>query len=121
MAPGIITTPPEPAHVLSSKRDNNNAPRDIFPDGLRTSGQTEPNYDLLHPYEQFPRHISGPTVWRREDFVNSPEKWVHVFQADEIEELGTAADEFIARKIPLTGISRVGDARLLAWDSAHHQ
>jgi len=86
---------------------NEHAPRSIFPDGIRTSGQHPPLYDALKPYEEFPKEISGPTVWRKEDYVNKPEQWIHHFTASEIQELSDAADQFIERGTPLTGISKV--------------
>ena len=107
MAPGILAAAsPEPAHLLGAKRTTNDAPREIFPDGIRTSGQLDPIYDLLQPYESFPSHIEGPTVWTRDQFEGKPEKWVHRFTPEEIDELGEACDQFIADGIPLTGISK---------------
>jgi hypothetical protein len=82
-------------------------PLDVFPDGLRTTGQHPPLYDLIAPFEKFPKEISGPTVWKAEDYREHPEKWTHRFSADEIAELSATADEFLAKKIPLTGISKV--------------
>ena len=98
MAPSILARPSEAPHTLISKRDNNNnAPRDVFPDGIRTSGQLDPEYSLLQPYESFPEHIEGPTAWKREDYADQPKKWVHRFTDEEIEELGKAryADEVL--------------------------
>lgn len=86
---------------------NELAPRSIFPDGIRTSGQHPPLYDVLKPYEEFPKEIAGPTVWKKEDYVDKPEAWVHRFTKEEIQELSEAADQFIERGIPLTGISKV--------------
>ena len=37
-------------------------PPDIFPDGLKTTGQHPPLYDELHPYEKFPKEITGRTL-----------------------------------------------------------
>ncbi|TID14327.1 hypothetical protein E2P81_ATG09206 [Venturia nashicola] len=85
---------------------NELARRSIFPDGIRTSGQHPPLYNLLQPYDQFPKEITGPTLWKKEDFVDKPEAWVHRFTKEEIEELSQAADQFIERGIPLTGISK---------------
>lgn len=117
MAPGLLTTEaPEAPHLLGSKlhkRDNNNAPKNIFPDGIRTSGQHDPVYDLLQPYEAFPKEITGPTVWTTEQYRHSPETWTHRFTAEEVEELGKTSDEFIQAGIPLTGISQVRRSRKL--------
>lgn len=110
MAPGLIETQPLAPHTFSTKVDridNDNAPRSIFPDGIRTSGQHPPLYDQLKPFSEFPKHIDGPTVWRREDYQDNPERWTHVFTEEEKKELGEAADRFIAAGTPLTGISQV--------------
>lgn len=106
MAPGILTdeAPPVlPTKVLS----NEDAPRNIFPDGIRTSGQHPPLYDALKPYSEFPKEITGPTVWTKEEFESRPEAWTHPFTDEEIADLGRAADAFIASGTPLTGISKV--------------
>ncbi|KAL4895136.1 hypothetical protein BDV59DRAFT_160278 [Aspergillus ambiguus] len=82
------------------------APVHIFPDGLKTTGQHPPLYNELRPFDKFPKHISGPTVWKAEEYRDAPEKWTHRFTAEEIEELSTTADNFLKNKIPLTGISK---------------
>lgn len=79
----------------------------VFPDGIKTSGQHPPIDSLIRPYSEFPKVISGKTVWKAEDYQNNPERWVRHFTEDDIEELSIAADRFIAEKIPLTGISKV--------------
>ena len=79
----------------------------LFPDGIKTSGQHPPLYDKLHSYDDFPEEISGPTVWRSEDYISNPERWVHDFDLEEIAELSNAADKFIAAATPLTGITKV--------------
>ncbi|KAF3480360.1 TfdA family oxidoreductase [Arthroderma uncinatum] len=80
--------------------------RDIFPDGLKTTGQQPPLYDQIKPFSEFPKHITGPTVWKAEDFSNNPEKWTHRFTAEECAEMSAAADDFVASGIPLTAISK---------------
>lgn len=79
----------------------------VFPDGLKTTGQNPPIPSELRPFSAFPRRIKGPTVWRSEDYRDAPERWTHPFTPAEIEELGRAADAFIASGTPLTGITRV--------------
>ena len=107
MAPGVLVNDaPEAPHILSSKRVNNNVPKDIFPDGIRTSGQHPPIYEKLKTYEEFPKEITGPTVWKPEDYQHNPERWVHWFTEEEKAELGAATDAFMASDIPLTGISK---------------
>ena len=106
MAPGIITPPPESVAVSNTKLSDSNAPREIFPDGIRTSGQHEPAYSLLHPYSSFPDQITETTAWKPDDFTGKSDKWVHRFTTEEIEELGQAADRFLESRTPLTGISK---------------
>jgi hypothetical protein len=107
MAPSsILDTQPTPPHQLSSPAQRT-VDRKIFPDGIRTSGQHPPLYDLLKPYSDFPKQITGETVWKAEDYTHNPERWVHVFNEEEIAELSNAADKFLAEKTPLTGISNV--------------
>lgn len=105
MAPGAIIDQASHAATLRSK--NHDAPRDIFPDGIRTSGQHPPVYEELKPFSEFPQEITGGTVWRKEDYENNPEKWVHPFTDEEVQELSDTADRFIEQGIPLTGISKV--------------
>ncbi|BCS04666.1 TauD/TfdA family dioxygenase [Aspergillus luchuensis] len=81
-------------------------PLDVFPDGLKTTGQHPPLYEHIHPFDKFPKEITGPTVWKPEDYSNNPEKWTHRFTEEEIEELSAAADGFLEAKIPMTGISK---------------
>lgn len=110
MAPGLVSPLAPASSSLTKRRDNNHALRDIFPDGIRTSGQLEPVFSLLKPYEDFPSCVEGATVWTRDDYVNNPEKWVHRFTNEETDELSKASDNFIAAGLPLTGISKVGRA-----------
>lgn len=111
MAPALTDALPTAPHNLAS-----NAPRDIFPDGLKTTGQHPPLYDHIVPFDSFPREITGPTVWKAEDYRENPEKWTHRFTEEQIEELSVAADAFLASKTPLTGISKV---RFTAKPGAH--
>jgi hypothetical protein len=106
MAPSLLDTQPTAPHQLSGPAQTI-VDRKIFPDGIKTSGQHPPLYDLLRPYSDFPKNIIGETVWKAEDYSNNPERWVHVLNDDEVNELGSAADKFLADKTPLTGISKV--------------
>lgn len=83
------------------------APKSMFPDGIKTSGQHPPLYNELRPYQNFPDQIAGPTLWKPENYKNNPERWTHWFTDDEIAELSEAADDFRDAEIPLTGISKV--------------
>jgi hypothetical protein len=113
MAPGALVEQNNlDGAFAQGKFRNDDAPRDLFPDGIRTSGQHPPLYDVLRPYAEFPKEIEGPTVWRREDYVDHPDRWTHRFTPEEVEELGAEADKFIASGTPLTGISKVSAASL---------
>ncbi|KAL5120345.1 hypothetical protein ACEQ8H_001635 [Pleosporales sp. CAS-2024a] len=106
MAPALTASAPTAPHELSSKLANNNAPKNIFPDGIKTSGQHAPLYDQLRPYSEFPKEITGSTAWDREEYKSNPERWTHPFSDEEIEEIGAAADSFLASGTPLTGITQ---------------
>lgn len=104
MAPGALID--ESSQLPAFTVKNSEAPRSIFPDGIRTSGQHPPLYDALKPYSEFPKEITGRTLWKRDDYVHNPERWTHPFTDDEVQELSEAADQFIASGTPLTGISK---------------
>ncbi|KAK3701505.1 hypothetical protein LTR37_015479 [Vermiconidia calcicola] len=107
MAPGVLLDDRADApHTLSTKRFNTDAPKDVFPDGIKTSGQHPPIYEKLRSYQDFPKEITGPTVWKPEDYQNSPERWVHWFTEEEKEELGAAADAYMESGAPLTGLTK---------------
>lgn len=81
-----------------------------FPDGIKTTGQQPPLYELLRPYSDFPKRIADKTVWQRENYLGSPEmerQWKHPLTKEEIDELSFAADRFLASGRPLTGLSKV--------------
>jgi hypothetical protein len=107
MTPSLLDIQPTAPHELSSK--DTQVDRKIFPDGIKTSGQHPPIYDLLRPYSDFPKEITGETVWKAEDYADNPERWVHVLNDQEANELSRAADKFIANGTPLTGISKVSE------------
>ena len=107
MAPALATTTSTPPHELATHlTENPIVPRNIFPDGIRTSGQHEPLYELLHPYSHFPKLITGPTVWSKANYLDHSERWTHYFSEAEIQEISDAADQFVASKTPLTGITK---------------
>ncbi|KAF4980919.1 hypothetical protein FZEAL_3176 [Fusarium zealandicum] len=80
--------------------------RHVFPDGFKTSGQHEPIYSCIQPYEKFPKEISGQTAWKPEDYSESSSRWIHAFNEEEISEIGAAADKFIEFGLPLTAITK---------------
>ncbi|KAI1916164.1 hypothetical protein LOZ12_001195 [Ophidiomyces ophidiicola] len=95
---------------------------DLFPDGLKTTGQHPPIYEQVKPFSEFPKEITGPTVWEAADYKDCPEKWVHWFTEEELAELSATADAFMASGTPLTGISKTHFAlpKFSAFLSALH-
>ena len=99
MAPAAIDT----SNIFTYE----NPSKKLFPDGIKTSGQFDPDYDLLKPYSDFPTEIAGPTVWKANEYAKNPERWTHYFSEEELKELSDTADAFMASETPLTGICKV--------------
>lgn len=114
MAPSILDAPLAIPNLLSNA-SLKDVKRATFPDGIKTSGQHPPLYGALRPYSQFPTEITGPTVWKAEDYVNNPERWVHRFSDEEIQELSVAADKFIADGVSIIHISQVRSCITMRW------
>ncbi|KAI1343859.1 hypothetical protein F5Y15DRAFT_180477 [Xylariaceae sp. FL0016] len=107
MAPGALDAQlPADLSVHALKTKAKEIDRSVFPDGLKTTGQQPPLYDLVYPYSAFPKRIEGPTVWKAEDYANNPERWVHQFSGSELDEISRTADSFIQLGLPITGISK---------------
>jgi len=104
MAPGALLQ--DEIHHSYRPGKNTSVSKEIFPDGIRTSGQHPPLYEKLRPYSDFPKQITGPTVWKKEDYINNPEPWTRPLTDEEIAELSDTADRFIESGTPLTGISQ---------------
>ena len=119
MAPSLLETQPQAPHSLTSPSQKP-VDRKVFPDGIKTSGQHPPLYDLIRNHSDFPKEIKGETVWKAEDYTNNPERWVHVFNNEEIAELSATADKFLADKTPLTGISKVSGSRAVETNLSSH-
>ncbi|KAF2122521.1 taurine catabolism dioxygenase-like protein TauD [Lophiotrema nucula] len=105
MAPALTTSPPTPPHQLAPFQ-NHKAPRSIYPDGIKTSGQHPPVPSQLRPYSDFPQEISGPTVWNADEYKNNAERWTHVLSDEENAEISAAADAFLQSGTQLTGITK---------------
>lgn len=74
---------------------------------ILTSGQHDPLYDVLAPYEAYPKEITGRSLWKAEDFRKSPESWTYWWTPEQLEALSKTADEFLAAKRSLTTITKV--------------
>ncbi len=106
MAPGVLVDDTTHETQRPRKSRNDEAPRSVFPDGIRTSGQHLLLRGVEGHIQSSPGRSPGRPCGRREDYVNNPERWVHVLTEDEVQELGDVSDAFIASGIPLTGISK---------------
>ncbi|KPI45647.1 uncharacterized protein AB675_938 [Cyphellophora attinorum] len=106
MAPAIVESAPTSA-APTSKNSSTGVDTAVFPDGIKTSGQLEPIYSLLEPYSKFPKQIptSAPTYWESSDYASNPSLWQHPFSPEELASLSSAADDFIAKDLPITGIN----------------
>lgn len=79
-----------------------------------TSGQHEPIPDLIAPYESFPKVIIGPTVWKREEFLEDTSRWQHRWTSEQIAELEKSYDAFVASGLDLPSINKVSSIHLFA-------
>lgn len=75
-----------------------------------TSGQIEPNHDTLQPYANFPKEVTGPTVWKGSDFASNPELWKRQWTPKLVRDLEDAYDQWAATGLSLPEISRVSVA-----------
>lgn len=102
MAPSVSVLPaaqPPHEHIASLKAATNMRKK-------LTSGQWDQLPESITPYEQYPKEVTGRTVWRQEDYANSPERWVHWWTADQLAQIEAAALAFEQAGISLTDISK---------------
>jgi hypothetical protein len=113
MSPTLVQTPIDYSHLPKTefRTKLEKKPKSAsFPDGIKTTGQQPPLYEEVRPYSDFPKNITGLTAWTKDDFSGSPEKealWKHPFTEQELEELSTAAEQYLASGRSLTEMSKV--------------
>lgn len=71
-----------------------------------SAGQHEPVLAQIQPFAAFPKVITGPTVWKSEDFKDALERWQRTWSPAQIADLESAYDRFEATGLPLTAITR---------------
>ncbi|WWC70478.1 uncharacterized protein I206_104429 [Kwoniella pini CBS 10737] len=71
-----------------------------------TSGQHEPVESLVQAYSSFPREVTGPTVWRREEYIDHPDLWKKTWTAEQIKDLETSYEGFLKTGLDLPQITR---------------
>jgi hypothetical protein len=69
-----------------------------------SSGQREPEYDLLVPYDDLPEEIKGPTVWTKEELEITPERWLRRFSDEEVEYIEKAIHQVEFKGLELAQI-----------------
>ncbi|KAJ4362455.1 hypothetical protein N0V83_010548 [Neocucurbitaria cava] len=71
-----------------------------------SSGQREPEYNLLVPYEEMPEVITGPTAWTKEELEASHERWLRPFTEVEVDQIEQAIHQVESRQLQLAEIDR---------------
>lgn len=71
-----------------------------------SSGQREPEYHLLAPFDAMPEQITGPTVWTKEDLESEPDRWLRTFSEDEIRQVEQAIQQVESRNLQLSEVHR---------------
>jgi hypothetical protein len=69
-----------------------------------SSGQREPEYDLLVPYDDLPEEMTGPTVWTKEELEITPERWLRQFSNEEVEYIEKAIHQVESKGLELAQI-----------------
>ncbi len=69
-----------------------------------TSGQHDADPALLQPYANFPKEITGRTVWTKEQYEG---EWKRTWPAELVGDLEDAYEAFERTGLPLTAITRV--------------
>ncbi|KAF4932447.1 Taurine hydroxylase-like protein SAT17 [Colletotrichum fructicola] len=71
-----------------------------------SSGQREPEYDLLEPYESMPEAIVGRTVWTKEDLEADSSRWLRVFSPDEVTHIESAVHDIEKNNLQLSEVDK---------------
>lgn len=109
MAPVAVTLAPLAPHVVprrSVKHVTTPSVASSHRPKVLTSGQLEPDHNLIQPYSAFPKEITGPTVWTKEQFENDHGLWKRRWTEEQIELLEDAYANFEATGLGLPEITR---------------
>jgi hypothetical protein len=74
-----------------------------------TSGQHDADPALLQPYANFPKEITGGTVWTKEQYEG---EWKRTWPEELVGDLERAYEAFERTGLPLTAINRVSARRV---------
>ncbi|KAL8290252.1 hypothetical protein RQP46_003191 [Phenoliferia psychrophenolica] len=64
----------------------------------------KPDHDPLP--DGFPAKAVGTHVWEGAELAKTPERWLHVFTAAEVEEVQAAVDHFLSLRLPFSAVSQ---------------
>ncbi|KAK0368050.1 taurine catabolism dioxygenase TauD [Colletotrichum limetticola] len=70
------------------------------------SGQREPDYDLLQPFETMPEEISGSTVWVKEELSQNTGRWLYHFTEDQVKHVIAAVRDIENRGFQLSEVDK---------------
>ncbi|WVW83551.1 hypothetical protein I302_105572 [Kwoniella bestiolae CBS 10118] len=71
-----------------------------------TSGQHEPDESLIQPYSVFPKVVTGPTVWNKEDLSKNESLWKEAWSAEQVKELEESYEQFLGTGLDLPYITQ---------------
>lgn len=80
-----------------------------------TSGQHEPVFEKIVPYEKFPKKIEGRTVWQREQLLADHSLWEFHWTPELIAQLEDSYETFQKTGKSLTEISKVSSCLMLGY------
>ena len=107
--PVAVAHPPSIPPVLKQQRE-------------LTSGQHEPVEELLQPYAAFPKQVTGPTVWTREELVGEKgeARWKYHWTPELVKELEESYETWKAKGETLPSISKVSSSLYLVLSCRNH-
>ncbi|KIW56992.1 hypothetical protein PV05_05598 [Exophiala xenobiotica] len=71
-----------------------------------SSGQREPIYDLLTPFQSMPKEMTGRSIWTKEELQNEPSRWIRCWNSSEVKQIEQAIQHVEKQKLPLAEVDR---------------
>ncbi|KAI1617445.1 taurine catabolism dioxygenase TauD [Exophiala viscosa] len=71
-----------------------------------SSGQRDPVYDMLTPFDKMPTKMTGRTVWTKEELAADPDRWIRRWTPKEIEHIATAIHQVEKQNLSLAQVDR---------------
>lgn len=71
-----------------------------------SSGQREPIYDLLTPFQSMPKEMTGRSIWTKEELQNEPGRWIRCWNSSEVKQIEQAIQHVEKQKLPLAEVDR---------------